>query len=571
MGTGRVRRVLIWASTMAAALACLAPAAASAADPGRWDEVGRSTVPLNYFQGIASDPGGDLYFDGINVGLYRTSAQLTEEAAVANAIPAAVSAAPPTGEGYNHLGDIAYNNGRVLLPLECYYPGAGGNTCQTGAIGVADPGDLSWDYYVRLDDADIKKAMWVASSPDGSTIYTQGGNGGNVLLAYNAADITQANEQTPGPPVEFEATPTLNYANVLPSGQMTGAAYFRGRLYVAKSVGNGSGNPDTFQVWSLDPNAGSQPAVAATLRLEIERTVAGESEGLDFTGAFGGVLQWQVMPVPSSPQAPTYPPGQGSILSFVPRTGPATGPDDTADADGDGVVNSADACPSVPGALGDGCHAATPDPNDEDEDRVIVPGDNCPGAANNLQSNADQDSQGDACDGDDDNDLVADGGDNCQWVANADQANADGDGKGNACEDDDDNDTLVDYYDNCPTTANPDQADADGDGVGDACEETTPPPPADTTPPDTTIGKVKVKKNKATIVFASTDPTGGTYECKLDGKKVKGECRSPLKLKKLKPGKHKFEVAAVDLAGNVDPTPAKAKLKVKKPKKGKKG
>ena len=350
---------------------------------------------------------------------------------------------------------------------------------------------------------------------------------------------------------------------------MTGAAYFRGRLYVAKSVGNGSGNPDTFQVWSLDPNAGSQGAVAATLRLEIERTIAGESEGLDFTGAFGGVLQWQVMPVPSSPQAPTYPPGQGSLLTFVPRTGPATGPDDTADADGDGVVNSADACDAEPaGDQPNGCINATPPPGgDTDRDGVANASDNCAGAANNLQANADQDSQGDACDADDDNDLVADGSDNCQWVANADQANADGDGKGNACEDDDDNDTVVDYYDNCPVTANPDQADADGDGIGDACEATTPPPPADTTPPDTTIGKVKVKGKKATVVFASTDPTGGTYECELDGKPLKGKCSSPLKLK-LKPGKHKLTVAAVDLAGNADPTPAKAKLKVKKPKKG---
>lgn len=49
-----------------------------------------------------------------------------------------------------------------------------------------------------------------------------------------------------------------------------------------------------------------------------------------------------------------------------------------------------------------------------------------------------------------------------------------------------------------------------------------------------------------------------------------GRCDSPLKLKKLKPGKHKVEIAAVDLAGNVDQTPVKAKLKIKKPKKHKK-
>jgi hypothetical protein len=47
-------------------------------------------------------------------------------------------------EGYNHVGDIGYQGGRVLLPLECYTPGGpnGANTCGTGSIGVADPATL---------------------------------------------------------------------------------------------------------------------------------------------------------------------------------------------------------------------------------------------------------------------------------------------------------------------------------------------------------------------------------------------------------------------------------------------
>ena len=47
------------------------------------------------------------------------------------------------------------DGGRILLPLECYYPGTpgGANTCQTGSIGVADPDTLQWQYYVKLDPA----------------------------------------------------------------------------------------------------------------------------------------------------------------------------------------------------------------------------------------------------------------------------------------------------------------------------------------------------------------------------------------------------------------------------------
>ena len=139
---------------LASAVAALVPTAAAAADPGRWDLVDRSTIPLVYFQGVTSAPDGDLFFDGINTGLYRSNSQLAEEARIANVIPSEVG----TAESYNHVGDITYDaadGGRILLPLECYYPGtpSGANTCETGSIGVADPDTLQWQYYVKLDPA----------------------------------------------------------------------------------------------------------------------------------------------------------------------------------------------------------------------------------------------------------------------------------------------------------------------------------------------------------------------------------------------------------------------------------
>jgi subtilisin-like proprotein convertase family protein len=81
----------------------------------------------------------------------------------------------------------------------------------------------------------------------------------------------------------------------------------------------------------------------------------------------------------------------------------------------------------------------------------------------------------------------------------------------------------------------------------------------DVTPPETTITK-KPKtgfKRTSKIKFTSNE-AGATFQCKVDSKKFK-PCSSPLKLKNLKFGKHKFQVRAIDAAGNVDSSPARAK------------
>jgi len=117
MGWSRLAR---WTALALVALS----AAAQAADPGRWTQTGSSTMPLYYYQGVTSDPAGHFYFDGVDVGLYRTDSQLNEQARNDDVIPPAVTAA----EGYNHVGDITWDGaegGRILLPLECYYPPAG--------------------------------------------------------------------------------------------------------------------------------------------------------------------------------------------------------------------------------------------------------------------------------------------------------------------------------------------------------------------------------------------------------------------------------------------------------------
>jgi hypothetical protein len=283
----------------ALAAALLAPATARAADPARWTLMGTTPLPILYYQGVTVDPQSNFYFDGIFVGLYRTSSDLRETGRNDDVIPPTVKAA----EGYNHVGDISWDareGGRILLPLECYVPGGpnGGNTCQTGSIGVADPQTLQWRYYVKLDPVEIKKAMWNELSPDGELVWT---SSGPDLLAYATADITQANE-APGGAV-IHAVRRLPGA-VPPSG-ITGATFIDGRLYVA---GQGGG---PFRVWSIDTTTGER-------RLEIDREIVGESEGLVTAPLKGGLLHWLVQPYNPEGRPPTYGPDHATLLHFRP-------------------------------------------------------------------------------------------------------------------------------------------------------------------------------------------------------------------------------------------------------------
>jgi hypothetical protein len=272
------------------------PTAAGAADPGRWFMTGFSRTKIEYYQGVTSDPGRRLFFDGRFVGLYRTTAGLSEAARVANAIPPSVAST----EGYNHIGDLTWDvaeGGRLLLPLECFSPGlpGGPNTCGTGSIAVADPETLAWRYYVKLDPAEIKKAMWAEASPDGTLVWT---SAGNDLLAYRSSDISSANAARAAAPIR----PVKRLPGAVPPSGVTGATFHEGRLFLA---GQGNG----FQIWSVDVDTGAR-------RLEIERAFTGsESEGLATVRALGGILHWQILPFG---RMPTFGIGGGALLHFVP-------------------------------------------------------------------------------------------------------------------------------------------------------------------------------------------------------------------------------------------------------------
>jgi hypothetical protein len=301
----RSRGLAVLAIAAASSLAAAAPA--PAADPGRWVLSGTTSLPLVYYQGVTVDPRRNLFFDGIYVGLYRTNPQLMETGRNDDVIPPDVH----LRERYNHIGDIAWDRqegGRILLPLECYYPGGPGdaNPCQNGSIGVADPATLQWRYYVKLDPAEIPKAMWNEVSPDGTLLWT---SSGDDLLAYRLADITRANAAPDHAPIRS----VRRLKGAVPPSGITGATFIGDRMFVA---GQGGG---PFRVYSIDLATGER-------RLEIERRIVGESEGLATASVKGGTLQWLVQPYNTENRPPTYGPDHATLLSFRPAGASAPAP-----------------------------------------------------------------------------------------------------------------------------------------------------------------------------------------------------------------------------------------------------
>jgi hypothetical protein len=302
-GDGWVKlRTHLLSVLLVAGLLTIAPAGtAGAADPGRWVETGHTDIPLEYFQGVTSDRQRNLFFDGMTFGLYRTDPGLTEQARNVNVIPSEVN----LREGYNHVGDPTWDpheGGRVLLPLECFIPFLG-NTCKNGAIGVADPVTLQWKYYVKLDPAFIDKAMWAELSPNGKLLWTSSGSGKD-LLAYDIREITEANAAPNGPKLE----PVRRLIGAVPPSGITGATFYKHRLLLAGQDGG------PFRVWSVDLNDGSR-------RLEIEKRVMGESEGLDIVKGFGGILHWVITPLGTGGLPPTYGFGHSALVHFEPKHG----------------------------------------------------------------------------------------------------------------------------------------------------------------------------------------------------------------------------------------------------------
>jgi len=151
------------------------------------------------------------------------------------------------------------------------------------------------------------------------------------------------------------------------------------------------------------------------------------------------------------------------------------------------------------------------------------------------------------------------------------EPDVDGDGYGDETQDGCPSDATTQG----PCPAPPPPVDTDGDGVpdnSDACPSVAGPaanngcplpPVTDTDPPKTKISKpppASSALSKVKVKFES-DEAFSTFECKFDRKRYK-PCTSP-KSYKVKPGRHTIRVRAFDKAGNGDPTPAKAKFRIR--------
>ena len=126
---------------------------------------------------------------------------------------------------------------------------------------------------------------------------------------------------------------------------------------------------------------------------------------------------------------------------------------------------------------------------------------------------------------------------------------------------------CLDLADSKYLEGNGDPAPTGPTGPSDPSVPSEPSGPSDpgAEPPETEKGKGpagKLKGRKATFSFSSE--TAESFECHLDKAPWKA-CTSPHKVKKLKPGKHKFYARGLDVAGNPDETPALWSFKATRP------
>ena len=88
----------------------------------------------------------------------------------------------------------------MLLPLECYTPGApkGGNTCGTGSFGVADPGTLT---VIDFSRPSTERRLWVYDLRTRALVFDElvsHGRGSGVAMATAFSNVPESNRSSLG-------------------------------------------------------------------------------------------------------------------------------------------------------------------------------------------------------------------------------------------------------------------------------------------------------------------------------------------------------------------------------------
>jgi hypothetical protein len=194
---------------------------------------------------------------------------------------------------------------------------------------------------------------------------------------------------------------------------------------------DGTDVPDTH-TWSVTLNTGD------SCTLDFEKTVTITTPNVGEYNAADNILTVSVDLVADS-DGDTVPDDYDVLTDLCPGTAPAAAVDANGcsdaqvDGDGDGICD-----PGAPSAGPSACTGS----------------DNCPGDANPLQEDNDNDGLGDVCDPDDDEDGILD----------------DGGGSGTIGDEPCIGGVTASCDDNCVLIANPGQEDAESDGIGNVCE-----------------------------------------------------------------------------------------------------
>ena len=228
-------------------------------------------IPIEYFQGLTHDRAGARYFDGVTVGLLP-------DGPLRCASRPGRERDPARGErsvGFNHIGDPTWDaaeGGRLILPLECFTPGApnGGNTCGQGGSASPTRPRSAGAISSRSTRPTSPRRCGRRSRPTGPRMDVERprparlSHGGR--LAANAA-------------AACAIRPAVRVRRRAASG-VTGAAFLE--RAPARSRGRPRG---PLQLWSVDVRTGAR-------ELEAELAVSGESEGLDVVDDGHGLVHW---------------------------------------------------------------------------------------------------------------------------------------------------------------------------------------------------------------------------------------------------------------------------------------